>query len=649
MDIAYCKQQLKRMIVSKQIANMKNLISDEDAIYIIEQAKQLEKHIFTFDKPWDMERCVKPYQIEPLDFRAQRNDDEEWCFMLNRMDYLNYLMLADVIGEQHRYVQVGKQLLFTWISQHSDLQPDVSTRTLDTGIRIMNIMEMLPYVYAAHELQDDELETILNSMVKQIEYLRKQYIAKYTLSNWGSIQTCAILSVLPLLDENYQEHPIFLWAKDEIKTQFAIQIYDDGMHWEQSTMYHIEVLNYAMKLLYYQRHYGFELDGVESGCYQLCDALFYQMTPRKEIEAFGDSDRCSIQDVVTRAAILFHQSIWKAKGYKEFDIESLYSLGCKLAGDYKVLEATMPQQVCFDGIDSGMYCMRSNWQSDASFTMFTHGSLGSGHGHSDNLHVSLYYKGKPYLIDSGRYTYRDDHPLRALLKGMKAHNSVLIDECEYCLPKDSWTYHAFGLPIKSYVVHKENLHYIEASMIGNNPLQVWTRKVVIIDPCIWMIVDEVKQDGKHCMVQRFHLDPEVKAKSLQNGFKIGQLTLHSKCDLKQEVQPCSLRYNELLDHDVLLCSQTFQDKGQAITSICPNKMLVETVPILQNGDSPIDCSIAQARKYHISDTESYTIIIFHEEVYQGKKICFCEGVALHAKAVVIHTVAGKKDSCRLKS
>lgn len=650
MNIEYSKRQLQQIIISKKIMQMKKHISENDTLFIIEQAKLLQQHIFTFDKPWDMERCLLPFCIEPLNFHAQRNDDEEWCFMLNRMDYLNYLMLADLLSEQSGYAQAGKEIILTWIAQHSLIQPEVSTRTLDTGIRIMNIMEALPYLLVSQHLNDEELTVILESLEKQIHYLKDKYIAKYTLSNWGSIQTCAILSVLPLLDEQYEEHPIYKWAMDEIKVQFSIQIYEDGMHWEQSTMYHVEVLNYAMKLVYYHRHYEIPLAyEVENGCYKLCDSLCYQMTPKGEIEAFGDSDRCSIKDVLTRGASLFQQSFWKFNGYEVFDIESLYTFGYEVAINYQSLASAQPKQLCFDGIDSGMYGIRSGWDNKASFTMFTHGSLGSGHGHSDNLHVSVYFEGEPYLIDTGRYTYREDQPLRTKLKGMKAHNSVLIDENEYCLPKDSWRYERFGQPLKAYVQHKEHLHYLEGSMIGAHPLQIWTRKLIIIDPSIWMFIDEVKQDGEHTMMQRFHLDPSITTREIPRGFVIGQLKILNSHTSKSGIEPCSLRYNELQQHAVITCSQVFQGKGSAITSFCPKDMLVEVVPIFQNKDTLLAPTIAQARKYHLSKQESYTIVIFHEEVYQGSKICFCEGVAIHAKAVVIHTVNDKKKSYRLRT
>lgn len=654
---AYSKECLRRLSRAKGLRELGRYLSAAEREHVRQQAERLKQHIFVFDKPWDMERCLIPFQISPGDFQAQRNDDEEWCFMLNRMDYLSYLILAGVLGDQDSFA-AGLGLINAWLLSHPDLKQGPSTRTLDTGIRIMNMMEALPFLMEAGCLEDEVLMRILSSLMEQIRYLRREYLPKYTLSNWGSIQTAAILSVLPLLREDYRRDPIYKWAKKEIETQFSIQIYEDGMQWEQSVMYHIEVLNYGVKAVYYQRFYGFSpMETVERQCLAMTAALFAQVTPDGCIEAFGDSDRVEAGDVFARSAALFQNGVWKSGAPKlgaeyHFDMESLYSFGTAFAEQFSALKAEPGEALIYDGTDSGIYCFRSSFDRTASFTMFTHGSLGSGHGHSDNLHLSLYCKGELFLIDTGRFTYREDHPLRPLLKGMTAHNCVLIDEKEYCLPKGSWGYEAFGLPLKTYVRHTGPVHYLEGTMIGHDPLQVWTRKLVVIDPCIWLIADEVKEDGIHRMKQYFHIDPAACAKPGEDGWLLHSgavsLRLRNEGEAKEAAAPCSLRYNERSDHQVLTFEKSFEDRAGVITCLSPADIRVEKVPILQNLETPVSEDLAQARRFHVSETEKFTVVIFHQELYQGKKICSCEGLPFHAKAAVIHEKGNVKTLWRLK-
>ena len=65
--------------------------------------------------------------------------------------------------------------------------------------------------------------------------------------------------------------------------QFNVQVYDDGMHWEQSTMYHIEVLNYGMKALHYLSPLKkISIVSFKNNVFALAKAVFLQATPSFE-------------------------------------------------------------------------------------------------------------------------------------------------------------------------------------------------------------------------------------------------------------------------------------------------------------------------------------------------------------------------------
>lgn len=618
MNLNYIKNQLDKLVIKKDIKNVRDLLTDSDIELVNKKANELYDNTFTFDKPWDMERCIIPYQLDVIDWNVQKNDDEEWCFMLNRMDYINYLILS----KDCKYHLKAKELIIDWILKHPEIKVEPSTRTLDTGIRMMNIFEALIYLYADNLINDEELVLIATSLINQAQYLKEHYLKKYITSNWGSIQTCALVSVLPYISEDSE---VYRWAKNELDVQMACQVYDDGMHWEQSTMYHIEVLNYGMKALFYNEDIN---NDTKEQIYKLALSLFYQATPSKEIETFGDSDRSNIQDVFTRASIIFDNPIFKFMGFEVMDLESLYTLGANNANKYKSMEVIKPKRLVYDGFDSGMYVSRSSFEKDANFMMFTNGSLGSGHGHSDNLHVSIYFKGKPISIDAGRLTYREDHPLRVELKSMKAHNGIIIDNHESSKPSDSWGYSDFSIPLKNYVYHKDDIHYYEGTLIGHDPLQVWTRKVLFIDKGIWLIVDEVKEDGNHNMVTRFHLDPR---KDVLDDIKI-----ISNQDLKITDEICSLRYNEELHHQVYNYSIDFKDNVNTNTVFMDKQFEVLDLDVFQDGDKKMSEDIVTGKKFIISEDEYYAVAIFHKEIFKGKKILFLDDEPFHAKVFVIH-------------
>lgn len=650
----FVQQSLNFLAEHKKLAQTAHFIRPDAAKEIIAHADELMHQTFTFNKTWDMERCLTPYTLPVIDWNGHQNDDPEWCFMLNRMDYLDHLLLASLLTGDTGYADKAKEYILNWIAAHPTIVSEPSTRTLDTGIRVMNWMEALPYLSMLHVLTEDELTCITDSMLAQMQYLKENYLPKYKTSNWGSIQTCAIVSVLPFLRADFQSDPLYQWALDEMTLQFSIQVYPDGMHWEQSTMYHIEVLNYGMKAVHYM---GLHLQPcpsvVKEQVYALAKALAGQLMPSGEIETFGDSDRVCARDVLSRAALLFDDPTFRFAGLDELDPESLYILGVPAAQRYAAMTASAPQSLHYDGEDSGMYTLRSSWDKDASFTMFTNGSLGSGHGHSDNLHLSVCYQGDPVLIDSGRFTYREDHPLRVQLKGMAAHNGVMIDDKAYCVPSDSWGYADFGLPLKNYVRHTDNLHYFEGAMLGHDPLQVWVRKVIVIDPAIWMIVDEVKCDGAHEAHSRLHFDPAVTVSPAGECHRVttphAALTLTCPGAVLYTSEPCSLRYNEQQPHTVVHSKTAFTDSATLITTLCGDGITVQDAPVFQNLTEPTAPDFAQARKFILSPTESYTVAVYSKEIYRGKKVLSCEGMPYHAKCVVIHEKDGHKQLTILKA
>lgn len=614
----FVQQSLNFLAAHKKLAQTAHFIRPDAAKEIIAHADELMHQTFTFNKTWGMERCLTPYTLPVIDWNGHQNDDPEWCFMLNCMDYLDHLLLASLLSGDTGYADKAKEYILNWITAHPTIVSEPSTRTLDTGIRVMNWMEALPYLSMLHVLTDDELTRITDSMFAQMQYLKENYLPKYKTSNWGSIQTCAIVSVLPFLRADFQSNPLYQWALDEMTLQFSIQVYPDGMHWKQSTMYHIEVLNYGMKAVHYM---GLHLQPcpsvVKEQVYALAKALAGQLMPSGEIETFGDSDRVCARDVLSRAALLFDDSTFRFVGLDELDPESLYVLGVPAAQRYATLPASAPQSMHYDGEDSGMYTLRSSWDKNASFTMFTNGSLGSGHGHSDNLHLSACYQGDPVLIDSGRFTYREGHPLRVQLKGMAAHNGVMIDDKAYCVPSDSWGYADFGLPLKNYVRHAGNLHYLEGAMLGHNPLQVWVRKVIVIDPAIWMIVDEVKCDGAHEAHSRLHFDPAVTVSPAGDCHRVttphAALTLTCPGTVSYTSEPCSLRYNEQQPHTVVHSKTAFTDSTTLITTLCGDGITVQDAPIFQNLTEPTAPDFAQARKFILSPTESYTVAVYSKD------------------------------------
>lgn len=637
----YIKKQLELLLQIKQPQLFATLLTSSDQDLIMKRANELLEQVFVFNKPWDMERCITPYKLEKdFDWNVTYNDDEEWTFMLNRMDYLNYLIYAGYLTNNNDYFNKAKEYIFYWIHSHKVLNQTPSTRTLDTGIRMMNIFECLPFLYDLGLVSNQELECITTSLYKQAMYLKQEYLTKYTLSNWGVIQTCSIVSILPYVLEDYERDPIYIWAIKECKTQFNIQVNNDGIHWEYSPMYQVEVLNYGLKAYYYQSLLQIDtLSYLKETLVSMTTSLFHLATPSLELECYGDTDRISIKDVATMTCSLLKQPSFKSLGTNQFDLETLYVLGSTKAKDYETLVPPPFKQTIFDANYTHLYANRTNWSNQADYLLFLNTGLGSGHGHSDNLHVSLCMDGKGVLVDSGRYTYREDHPLRTKLKGPYSHNCILIDDQSSCNPDSSWTYSDFGIPLSTYVNHKGNISYYEGSFMDHNPTRIVRRKIVAVMNQFYLIINEGYLDGTHNLTSYYHFDPSIEDLSTLNMDYSGNVSTSNDV--------MSVCYNIINQHIVMKQSIQFENHGCTHLCFMHKGLSIEPMPVYQNGTTPVDNSIVSSFKVTISPDESYSIAIFHEEIYNGKKIFFLNGIPFHSQVACVHEYNHTKELIQL--
>lgn len=658
MNLDSIRARLRAEAERMRLREMGERLAGRDLSGLLGRADEVMADTYTFTKTWDMERCRVPFTLPEgaYDWNVVNNDDEEWCFMLNRMDYLEDLVLAALVSGEASYARKAAWLIESWVDAHPSIVPELSTRTLDTGIRIRSMVGVLPALDLTGELSDDLLEKTVRSVRDQIASLRERYVPKYETSNWGSIQTLAILTVLATLEDDPTSDPDWAWARERAEAQLAAQVYPDGIDWEQSTMYHVEVLLYTLRALHVLEARGIELPrGLRAAAERLSRGLCAQMLPSGEIDAQGDSDRCDIRGLLALCAgVLGDGALKAAAGRDWLDAGDLFAFGCDVEDALAACPAepdALPRT--FDGVDAGLFVARSSWGQDANLTVFSSGPLGSGHGHSDNLHVTAVYQGVPVLVDGGRYTYREDSPERPFLKGPHAHNVPLLDGRSSCVPKGSWGYSDFGYPLKTFARHADGAHYLEGALVGHDPLHVLVRKLVALDCGIWVAADEALADGEHELVSRFQLDPAAHAVAEGNAVRIdcaaGELVFGSTGAVSLGRGQVSLDYNALSDCDVIEARAGLRDRGSLLWWLAPADVRVRAVPVLRNLDTPVGPELAEALRFELPGGEFYTVAVFHGEVYTGVKAFSCEGVSFHAKAVLVHGSASSRELAVLRA
>lgn len=666
----------------------------EEATEVIRQANLLLDQTFVFTDRWDMEPCDTPFEISLDDWVTSPNGDPEWVFMLNRHDFLHKLWQAYLLTGNVAYINKLKCYLLDWIEKNPITEQGTdATRTIDTGIRCMNWSILLMHLLGENQISDREAKIVLESLAQQCANMRSRYIGKYALSNWGVLQTTAICTAYLWFPEYVPEN-LALWAWEELRKQLGLQILSDGSHWEQSPMYHVEVLNTSARLLTQVQHakqanveiHPIATAAVESECVWtdelercalpgqgydmdakgwLCDGVrvlsrhvLYTADPGFYQLPLGDSDVTDVRDVLTRAAVLISGGgIYRYGAGDWMDLDSVFLLGMPGIERFHSMIPVQPEQKSWNCTDSGNLCFRSGWQTDAAFTALKCGTLGSSHGHADQTHLTLYHKGKSFLIDSGRYTYLEEDPLRPLLKKPCAHNVCVIDGQSGGEPNGSWSYHSFDETFKTYYSHYNDVHFAEMGFHGtlrDGTPYVIKRKLIALDCGIWLSSQDVICQGEHQVKEYFHLHgdsvvycEEGNTMVVLNGAALNFVT-PKRMELRFGI--VSEKYNEKHYAPILVRVDQMRERMTTYTMITDGDYEVKPVPVYQmRRTEPVAAEVAAAWDVVKPDGKKYTLILWNRETCKGDKLYTCHGVSVYGKAVVLDWDGNECRTIRLKA
>ena len=166
MNLGAIRERLRKTAALMRVGEMGERLAGRDLSVLLARADEVMADTYTFSKTWDMERCRVPFTLPAgaYDWNVVNNDDEEWCFMLNRMDYLEDLALVSLVRGDASYAEKAARLIESWVDAHPSIVPELSTRTLDTGIRIRSMVCVLPALDAMGVLTDELLEKAVRSV-----------------------------------------------------------------------------------------------------------------------------------------------------------------------------------------------------------------------------------------------------------------------------------------------------------------------------------------------------------------------------------------------------------------------------------------------------------------------------------------------------
>lgn len=395
-----------------QIKNVNEIndLFEEEKSDLIKRTDKYLKNIITFEHEWDMERCAKEtffnYDWEYIPF-----GDPEWTFMLNRFRFLEEIGRAYFITKEKKYYDYFQKTVLDWIDKNKDieLKKNTTCRRIDVGIRIEHWIKAIEYFLDFKEFREDVKNKIKKSLINQGNYLfniKDEALGFSKTSNWGVLEYHGLFLLSLFIDCEYSR----IWNKTAVnflKEALDTQFTDDYVQWEMSPMYHNEVVRSFLNFVLLCERYGIYLSKkVKNKIKQIAFTNVKWQKPDYKQPLWGDSDETDLRSILTFASFIFKDKVMKSRAFSKVDFENYFIIGEKLSKEYEKIISKNPNFKSFHFKSAGYNIIRDSWDESGSFLTFNSKKFGGGHGHDDLLNITFFARGKNYLIDSGRYTYR---------------------------------------------------------------------------------------------------------------------------------------------------------------------------------------------------------------------------------------------------
>jgi hypothetical protein len=421
--------------------------------------------------------------------------DEEWRIAWSK--FYDGLDLAHAFAEtgDTGFLRTWERLVASWIRQVPvgwD-SSDVAARRVQNWIYAWQRFAAAPAFVGLAPGLDEE---IVRSVAEQAAFIRSNLTPARNHRTFEVYTLFLVALAFPTTDPGGGR---LAEAIRLLHENLLADVLADGVHCECSSHYHLLALRSFLGARENARRFGLRfLDGFDSRLGRACSFALHCHRPDGEIPALSDSDTGSYPEVLELAASLLGRS------------DLLYAA---TAGE----QGTPPRRRYASFPAGGYFFQRSGWGTDGvafadeRFLVFDCGPLGTGgHGHYDLLGIEAAARGRPLLVDPGRFTYAESSPnWRRWFKGTAAHNTVCVDGLDQTpyrrrKPKGSVAEGRFRGRLTA-----PGLDLLRGEATSPCYDAVHERRVVLVGDEYWLVEDRLRGEQPHRYDLRFHLAPEA--------------------------------------------------------------------------------------------------------------------------------------------
>lgn len=440
---------------------------------------------------------------DPIDWRTNPTSERVWIFALNRQEWLWDVVAAYFLTGEPRYAQAVEELVLSWLDQNPlatwKNEANPTRRLIETSLRMTGSwLDAFDVLFASPDVSDSFKWRMLAAIHDHAQFLLH---FRSPAQNHLLQETFGLMAVAGRFPE-FKMAPRWLEiANLRLSRLLKREIYPDGGYYELSTFYHRFVIRILQQIAEFARENDVALaDFVYQELERMYEFLMYLARPDGRMPQVNDGFHAK------NLRVLYHQP---AKMFQRADF-AFFASGGEAGRPPDSTSLAFPY--------SGLYVMRTDWSPQAHYVLVDAGPFGSAHGHEDKLSFELHAFGRPFIIESGTYTYNYNR-WHHYFESSFAHNTIVVDGRSQLRARNpkKWV---VSPPQKqpNVWISNQRFDYLEAVYdegYGNKKedvLQGLThhRRLLFVKPYYWVLWDIVTGEGEHTVTQLFHAAPEVR-------------------------------------------------------------------------------------------------------------------------------------------
>lgn len=369
---------------------------------------------------------------------------------------------------------------------------------MEMGTRLVAWSLSLHEMGEAIALDEDEASRLVDAVIRQAEYLAGHFAFRSLPNNHLIGEAATLYAAAAMWPVLSHANAWRVEAEEILKREAGRQILADGVQHEGALNYHTYVLDfYLLYLLAKANRDESPDDGILEVVTRMCRAQTRLVSPHGRVPRFGDdsmSEFFALRNADDLESARFDDRVSMAALMKPAYAAAL----ARADWGNKLLEIESPVTVAHHFDASGFSVVRTA----TSHLVFSAGpehddAFNDGHVHSDSGSFELELDGEMVFVDSGTWLYGYDDDARAHLRGVSAHNTVVIDGIDPMTPagRFEWTSVPRGRTTRFATAGAHAVIACERRLPASGNAEFRHRRMLVtVDGSNWIVVDALDGD-----------------------------------------------------------------------------------------------------------------------------------------------------------